>query len=118
MCHDLPLFAFIPPARYCYRAIASFCKSVTSPTFDLSANSVPEQTDPVRASAYARARDFTRGMDDSEPMNALSEEDISQRKLDRLKETIYSSSNPFHVSALARCRCDLTSHRDLLSKIT
>lgn len=35
MCHDLPLFSFIPPARYCYRAIASFCVAVTSPEIDL-----------------------------------------------------------------------------------
>lgn len=35
MCHDLPLFSFIPPARYCYRAIASFCVAVTSPEINL-----------------------------------------------------------------------------------
>ncbi|KAH9819458.1 arylacetamide deacetylase [Melampsora americana] len=30
MCHVLPLFSFARPAKYCYRAIASFCKFVTS----------------------------------------------------------------------------------------
>ncbi|EGG04483.1 arylacetamide deacetylase [Melampsora larici-populina 98AG31] len=30
MCHVLPMFSFARPAKYCYRAIASFCKFVTS----------------------------------------------------------------------------------------
>ncbi|SGY34354.1 BQ5605_C002g01619 [Microbotryum silenes-dioicae] len=30
MCHDLPLFAFTTPAKYCYRAISSFVKFVTA----------------------------------------------------------------------------------------
>lgn len=29
-CHVLPLFSFTTPAKYCYRAIASFCKYVTA----------------------------------------------------------------------------------------
>ncbi|KAG0152013.1 hypothetical protein CROQUDRAFT_650604 [Cronartium quercuum f. sp. fusiforme G11] len=32
MCHVLPLFSFARPAKYCYRAIASFCKFVTADT--------------------------------------------------------------------------------------
>ncbi|MBW0469178.1 hypothetical protein O181_008893 [Austropuccinia psidii MF-1] len=31
MFHVLPLFSFLRPAKYCYRAIGSFCKYVTSP---------------------------------------------------------------------------------------
>ncbi|KAG8932784.1 hypothetical protein FRC02_000553 [Tulasnella sp. 418] len=30
-CHVLPLFSFTTPAKYCYRAIATFCKFVTTP---------------------------------------------------------------------------------------
>ncbi|SCV68484.1 BQ2448_605 [Microbotryum intermedium] len=30
ICHDLPLFAFTTPAKYCYRAISSFVKFVTA----------------------------------------------------------------------------------------
>lgn len=29
-CHVLPLYSFTTPAKYCYRAIATFCKFVTS----------------------------------------------------------------------------------------
>lgn len=32
ICHDLPLFSFTVPARYCYRAMASFIKFVTPTT--------------------------------------------------------------------------------------
>ncbi|GAA5926587.1 hypothetical protein JCM3775_001058 [Rhodotorula graminis] len=31
VCHDLPLFSFTTPAKYCYRAMASFAKWVTTP---------------------------------------------------------------------------------------
>ncbi|GAA6047205.1 hypothetical protein JCM3770_006950 [Rhodotorula araucariae] len=31
VCHDLPLFSFTTPAKYCYRAMASFTKWVTTP---------------------------------------------------------------------------------------
>ncbi|KZV82439.1 alpha/beta-hydrolase [Exidia glandulosa HHB12029] len=41
VCHVLPLFSFTTPAKFCYRAIATFCKwvtpersSTTSPTMD------------------------------------------------------------------------------------
>ena len=30
VCHDLPLFSFTVPAKYCYRAVASFIKWVTA----------------------------------------------------------------------------------------
>ncbi|GAA5850059.1 hypothetical protein JCM8547_000999 [Rhodosporidiobolus lusitaniae] len=31
VCHDLPLFSFTTPAKYCFRAMASFAKWVTTP---------------------------------------------------------------------------------------
>ncbi|QRV97947.1 carbohydrate esterase family 10 protein [Ceratobasidium sp. AG-Ba] len=34
-CHVLPLFSFTTPAKYCYRAIALFCKHVTQRTTSL-----------------------------------------------------------------------------------
>ncbi|BGP12779.1 hypothetical protein JCM10213_007293 [Rhodosporidiobolus nylandii] len=31
VCHDLPLFSFTTPAKYCFRAMASFAKWITTP---------------------------------------------------------------------------------------
>ncbi|KAH7329803.1 hypothetical protein B0J17DRAFT_679742 [Rhizoctonia solani] len=40
-CHVLPLFSFTTPAKYCYRAIALFCKHATSPHPGHATPSVP-----------------------------------------------------------------------------
>ncbi|CAE6468262.1 unnamed protein product [Rhizoctonia solani] len=40
-CHVLPLFSFTTPAKYCYRAIALFCKHVTGPHPGQATPSVP-----------------------------------------------------------------------------
>ncbi|KAG8726661.1 hypothetical protein FRC11_014744, partial [Ceratobasidium sp. 423] len=40
-CHVLPLFSFTTPAKYCYRAIALFCKHVTGHNLGQTTPSVP-----------------------------------------------------------------------------
>lgn len=54
MCHDICLFSFIQPAKYCYRAIASFCIRMTAPRYgtqsDASAADAKDSSGSDRAS--------------------------------------------------------------------
>lgn len=49
VCHDLPLFSFTVPAKYCYRAISSFIKFVTSDCSDPSLEGRVAPPSPVSA---------------------------------------------------------------------
>lgn len=49
VCHDLPLFSFTVPAKYCYRAISSFIKFVTSECSDPSIEGSVAPPSPVSA---------------------------------------------------------------------
>lgn len=49
VCHDLPLFSFTVPAKYCYRAISSFIKFVTSDCSHPSREGTATPPSPVSA---------------------------------------------------------------------
>ncbi|GAA5887509.1 hypothetical protein JCM6882_001435 [Rhodosporidiobolus microsporus] len=42
VCHDLPLFSFTTPAKYCFRAMASFAKWVTTPDNERASEVSPD----------------------------------------------------------------------------
>lgn len=60
-CHDLPLMSFTNPAKYCYRAIASFAKFVTS--------------DPEEATPSPVSSTHTPTGSDERPLPRLPDED-------------------------------------------
>jgi len=78
MCHDVTLFSFIPPAKYAYRAIASFSKAITLPDLDITAPRPPDM-EQIKDSLAHSAR--------------LS---MHQKKFKNLKSTIYSGDIPSH----------------------
>ncbi|BGP04824.1 hypothetical protein JCM10049v2_000626 [Rhodotorula toruloides] len=64
VCHDLPLFSFTTPAKYCFRAMASFAKWVTTPpdqqpsAVSPSGMTLPLERDPLHPdSAFLRPPD-------------------------------------------------------------
>lgn len=64
VCHDLPLFSFTTPAKYCFRAMASFAKWVTTPSdqqpsaVSPSGMTLPLERDPLHPdSAFLRPPD-------------------------------------------------------------
>lgn len=101
MPHDLVLFSMANSANYAYRAIASFCKAVTTPEEER----LPKSLEPIHEldpNAVGRNDPL------KEPQAALYQHGRilsppSQRKLTpeqghALQSTIYSPLHPFHVS--------------------
>ncbi|KPV78435.1 uncharacterized protein RHOBADRAFT_10908, partial [Rhodotorula graminis WP1] len=59
VCHDLPLFSFTTPAKYCYRAMASFAKWVTTPAGE-QPGAVPSAGMRLPKTIYSGTQPFNR----------------------------------------------------------
>ena len=137
VCHVLPLFSFTTPAKYCYRAIASFCKAHTTTTgsdaspvsaagmqLPLEINSrhldnnakaqagyVRDMPSVAEASATLSPTDNGLGASvmkmatrwrhraaASADAKASAQPALSKSRLEELKRTIYTETQPFNVS--------------------
>lgn len=74
ICHDLPLFSFTGPAKYCYRAMASFAKWVTTPADRNGADGERNDSEPASASTspHSDGTDGTRHASSAQPSRAAS----------------------------------------------
>ena len=120
VCHDLPLFSFTTPAKYCFRAMASFAKWVTTPPGRTASTVLPDgmelpvekdpshpdaaglraRLSPMRAASLMADRTPNRGgSGTSTPTSASAQTPRSQRSRSQIRDlekTIYSSTQPFN----------------------
>ncbi|BGP52936.1 hypothetical protein JCM8202v2_000493 [Rhodotorula sphaerocarpa] len=101
ICHDLPLFSFTGPAKYCYRAMASFAKWVTTPADRNVADGERNGSEPPSASAQPPRAASLRA-DETGPRSPTSESGSrtpgrrnSLPPIRDLDKTIYTSTQPF-----------------------
>jgi hypothetical protein len=120
VCHDLPLFSFTTPAKYCFRAMASFAKWVTTPPGRTASTVLPDDMElpvekdpshpdaaglrarlsPMRAASLMADRTSNRGgSGTSTPTSASIRSPRSQHSRSQIRDlekTIYSSTQPFN----------------------
>ncbi|GAA5871840.1 hypothetical protein JCM3774_000316 [Rhodotorula dairenensis] len=120
ICHDLPLFSFTTPAKYCFRAMASFAKWVTTPPGRTASTVLPDDMElpvekdpshpdgagltarppPSRAASLIGGRNSPRGASGSTtPTSSSTRSPRRQRSLPQIRDlekTIYSSTQPFN----------------------
>lgn len=120
VCHDLPLFSFTTPAKYCFRAMASFAKWVTTPPGRTASTVLPDDMElpverdpshpdaaglsarlsPMRAASLMAERNPVRGGSGTgTPTSASTRTPQSQRSKSQIRDlekTIYSSTQPFN----------------------
>lgn len=134
VCHDLPLFSFTTPAKYCFRAMASFAKWVTTPPGRSASTVVPDgmelpvEKDPLHPDAAGlRARpppsraaslmssirgDSARGSSTPTSRSRAPKKQRSLPQIRDLEKTIYTSTQPFnrpeYVNNMIRERISVT----------
>ncbi|BGP44828.1 hypothetical protein JCM10450v2_000643 [Rhodotorula kratochvilovae] len=134
VCHDLPLFSFTTPAKYCYRAMASFTKWVTTPEGEQpqevssAGMRLPVERDPGHpdgASLRPPEQNGMRSASTSTPTSvrsaaaSVSGKTRKEKKarpapppIPNLEKTIYSSTQPFnrpdYVDNMIRERVSIT----------
>lgn len=133
VCHDLPLFSFTTPAKYCYRAMASFAKWVTTPAGEepqpvsAAGMRLPVERNPAHPDSASVGGTPDRG--DSIPSTSapsvrsttasVRTSGRKQRKkrtppppIPNLEKTIYSGTQPFnrpeYVDNMIRERVSMT----------
>lgn len=132
VCHDLPLFSFTTPAKYCYRAMASFARWVTTPegeqpqTVPPDGMRLPVERDPAHPDAASLHQPEHSGSVPSTSAPSVRSSAASARTNGRkqrkkrtppapipdLEKTIYSSTQPFnrpdYVDNMIRERVSMT----------
>lgn len=125
VCHDLPLFSFTTPAKYCYRAMASFARWVTTPagetpdTVTPDGMRLPVERDPNQPDATTLQTPQTSAPTSRAPSVSGKKRSKDKKRSDPpplpvrdLEKTIYSSTQPFnrpdYVDGMIRERVSIT----------
>ncbi|GJN91644.1 hypothetical protein Rhopal_004667-T1 [Rhodotorula paludigena] len=125
VCHDLPLFSFTTPAKYCYRAMASFARWVTTPagetpdTVTPDGMRLPVERDPNHPDATTLQTPQTSAPTSRAPSVSGKKRSKDEKRSDPpplpvrdLEKTIYSSTQPFnrpdYVDGMIRERVSIT----------
>ncbi|GAA5980302.1 hypothetical protein JCM10908_001605 [Rhodotorula pacifica] len=135
ICHDLPLFSFTTPAKYCFRAMASFAKWATTPPGRTASTVLPDgmelpvERDPLhpdaiglsarppqsRAASLMTGHSTPRRSGSVTPNSASASTTSKPRSLPQIRDlekTIYSSTQPFnrpeYVDNMIRERISIT----------
>ncbi|GAA6058704.1 hypothetical protein JCM10212_003392 [Sporobolomyces blumeae] len=113
-CHDLPLFSFTDTAKYCYRAIASFAKFVTSPDSDKPGSN---RSNVNHENGFLAPPIEQNGLDlppaaGSPSGSRPSSTTGRSRRLSNIEQTIYTGTEPFnrpeYVDNMIRERVSIT----------
>ncbi|GAA5859683.1 hypothetical protein JCM1840_006408 [Sporobolomyces johnsonii] len=124
-CHDLPLFSFTNPAKYCFRAIASFAKFVTAgPNEQAAAVSstdmeLPVERDPTHPDANGLLSPPSSQQNSTSALSVGSTSTSPTlphthkgKKVQNLEKTIYLGTQPFnrpdYVDDMIRERVSIT----------
>ncbi|GAA5949067.1 hypothetical protein JCM21900_004847 [Sporobolomyces salmonicolor] len=125
VCHDLPLFSFTNPAKYCFRAIASFAKFVTAgPNEQAAAVSatdmeLPVERDPTHPDANGLLSPPSSHRNSTSVLPVGSTSTLSAlphthggKKVHNLEKTIYLGTQPFnrpdYIDNMIRERVSIT----------
>ncbi|GAA5920760.1 hypothetical protein JCM1841_004171 [Sporobolomyces salmonicolor] len=125
VCHDLPLFSFTNPAKYCFRAIASFAKFVTAgPNEQAAAVSatdmeLPVERDPTHPDANGLLSPPSSHQNSTSALSGGSTSTLpalphthNGKKVHNLEKTIYLGTQPFnrpdYIDNMIRERVSIT----------